>query len=77
VEFAARVVGAQQRVAASLLERPTPGFTVWDVRGYWRATPHLLTVAGIENFTDRQYREHLDFQSFHGASFYTGCELAY
>ena len=38
VELAARMVDAQDRVATSLLETPTPGFTVWDVRGYWRAT---------------------------------------
>jgi iron complex outermembrane recepter protein len=32
VELAARMVARQNRVAASLLESPSPGFTVWDVR---------------------------------------------
>ncbi|TVS10480.1 MAG: TonB-dependent receptor [Planctomycetaceae bacterium] len=84
VELAARMVARQTRVAASLLESPTPGFTVWDVRGYWRPRPNLLLIAGIENFTDRQYREHLDFRSPNGIqvfqpgiNFYTGCELSY
>ena len=66
VELAARIVDAQRRIAASLLEVPSAGFTVWDVRGYWRATDHLLVLAGIENFTDKNYREHLNFTSQNG-----------
>jgi iron complex outermembrane recepter protein len=85
VELAARLVDAQQRIAASLLEVPTPGFTVWDVRGYWRITDHLLTTAGIENFTDTNYREHLNYTSQNGAiqvfqpgfNAYLGAELNY
>ncbi len=84
VELAARMVARQTRVAASLLESPTPGFTIWDLRGYWRPRQNLLVIAGIENFTDRLYREHLDFRSPSGSqlfqpgiSFYTGCELSY
>lgn len=41
-------------------------------------------MAGVENFTDRFYREHLDFRSPSGASvwqpganFYVGSELLY
>lgn len=44
----------------------------------------MLLIAGIENFTDRQYREHLDFRSPSGiqvfqpgVNFYTGCEVSY
>jgi outer membrane receptor protein involved in Fe transport len=66
VELAARIVDAQRRIAASLLEVPSAGFTVWDVRGYWRATDRLLVLAGIENFTDKNYREHLNFTSQNG-----------
>jgi len=84
VELSARIVDRQDRVATSLLETPTPGFTVWDLRSYWRATDRLLLVAGVENFTDRHYREHLDFRSEIGTAvfqpginFYFGGELTY
>ena len=84
VELYARVVDDQERVAASLLETPTPGFTVWDVRVYARPTEGLLLVGGVENFTDKNYREHLDFRSQNGrqvlqpgVNFYLGSELTY
>jgi len=84
VELSARLVARQDRAATSLLETPTPGFTVWDIRGYWQATDHLLLVAGVENFGDRTYFEHLDFRSDRGiqmfqpgANFYFGGELMY
>lgn len=66
VELAARAVAAQRRIAASLLEVPSAGFTVWDLRGYWRIKEHLLALGGIENFTDKNYREHLNFTSQNG-----------
>ena len=41
-------------------------------------------VAGVENFTDKTYREHLDFRSLNGisvfqpgVSFYVGSDLSY
>jgi outer membrane receptor protein involved in Fe transport len=85
VELSARVVDNQDRVATSLLEVRTPGFTVWDLRSYWRASDGLLVIAGVENFTDKTYREHLNFTSQSGliqvfqpgVNFYTGCELTY
>ena len=84
VELSARVVAAQDRVAASLMESPTPGFTVYDLRGYWRPKDRWLLVAGVENFTNKLYREHLDFRSPDGISmfqpgvnFYLGTELTY
>jgi len=84
IELCARVVDNQDRVATSLLETPTAGFTVWDLRGYWRARQNLLLLAGVENFTDKNYREHLDFRSPSGISvyqpgvnFYVGSELTY
>ncbi len=85
VELAARMVAPQNRVARSLLETPSPGFTVWDLRGYWQAREDVLLVAGVENFTDKQYREHLDFRSVlngisvfqPGISFYFGTEVSY
>jgi outer membrane receptor protein involved in Fe transport len=84
VEFSARVVAAQDRVAASLLESPTPGFTVYDLRAYWRPRDRWLLVGGVENLTNKLYREHLDFRSPDGISmfqpgvnFYCGSELTY
>jgi outer membrane receptor protein involved in Fe transport len=81
VEISARTVSGQERVATSLLESPTPGFTVGDVRAYWQASEPLQLFAGVENFTDRSYREHLDFRSENGiqilapgVSFYFGGE---
>lgn len=84
VELAARVVDNQDRVATSLLETPTPGFTIWDVRGVFQMTESTLVVAGVENFTDKHYREHLDFRSANGiqmrqpgVNFYFGSEITY
>ncbi len=84
-ELSARIVDDQDRVAASLLETPTPGFTVWDLRGTYRATDSCLLVAGVENFTNKNFREHLDFRSLNGgfrvlqpgANFYFGSEVKY
>jgi len=84
VETYARIVDNQDRVAASLLESPTPGFTVWDLRTFYRASERLLFVGGVENLTDKQFREHLDFRGPSGISvfrsgvnFYLGAEATY
>lgn len=84
VEFAARMVAEQDRVAASLLESATPGYTVLDVRSHWLFNEHFSLVAGVENLTDKTYREHFDFRSQDGQSvtqpglnFYIGTELSY
>lgn len=84
VELAARMVGAQDRVASSLLESTTPGFTVFDLRTHWLVNHHLSFVSGVENITDKNYREHFDFRSASGLSvyqpgvnFYFGSELQY
>lgn len=84
IELAARMVDQQNRVANSLLETTTPGFTVWDLRSHWLVNEHLTFVTGVENFTDKNYREHFDFRSARGISvrqpglnFYFGSELHY
>jgi outer membrane receptor protein involved in Fe transport len=83
LEFSVRVVEDQERVAASLLESPTPGFTAYDFRSFYRTQRGMLLVAGVENFTDKNYREHLDFHSetfttFQpGRNVYVGAELTY
>ena len=82
VEFSARIVDNQDRIATSLLEQQTPGFTTFDLRGFLQATDNLLLVAGVENLTDKNYQEHFDprnltqvFQP--GRNFYFGAELVY
>lgn len=84
LELAARTVAAQDRVAASLLESSTPGYTVWDLRSHWLVNQNLSFVTGVENFTDKNYREHFDFRSANGLSvrqpginFYFGSEVTY
>ena len=88
MELSCRIVDNQVRVAASLLETATPGFTTWDVRGYWKPRERLLLVAGVENFTDKQYGEHLDFRTSSplslgrsvfrpGVTFYAGATAEY
>ena len=68
VEIGPRVVAPQYRVASSLLELPTGGFTVWNVQGYWSPNKHWTYIAGIDNFLNRNYREHLDFRTLDGYS---------
>lgn len=82
VEMEARIVDDQDRVARSLFEQETPGFTVYNLRGYTRARENWLLTAGIENITNKFYREHLDFRTGRGVfrpgvNFYFGSELVY
>jgi outer membrane receptor protein involved in Fe transport len=72
----------QHEVASSLNEVSTPGFTVFDLRGYWQATPNLLLISGVETLGDKLYREHLDplfgnvlFRP--GANFYFTVQVSY
>lgn len=82
VEFLSRMVASQERVATSLNERTTPGFTIFNVRSYWQVTQNLLLTGGVENLTDETYREHLDLRTFNniyqpGVNFYLGAQLTY
>jgi len=84
IEVAARIIDDQTRVASSLLETNTPGFTVWDTRGVIQVTDSITAFAGVENFTDKNYREHFDFRSQGGQSVrqpginaYFGTEIVY
>ncbi|WP_372719581.1 TonB-dependent receptor [Novipirellula sp.] len=81
VEFAARIVDNQDRVASTLQEIETPGFTVYDIRSY-RRFGDLLVTSGFENLTNKFYREHIDYRSGRGVfrpgfAFYVGGELTY
>lgn len=87
LELSARVVDNQDRVATSLLESPTPGFTTWDLRTVYQplAVEGLTIVGGIENIFDKAYREHLNNVSLvngqvfqqPGFNFYLGGDWAY
>lgn len=81
-ELSARVVDNQDRIAESLQEIATPGFTVWDFRSYWQLTDQVLLLTGVENITDKFYREHLDYRSGfgvyrRGANYYAGIDIHY
>lgn len=82
IEVSARLVAAQNRVAASLAEFTTGGFAVGNVRGYWRPRRNLTLLGGVENFTDTFYREHLDYRTGRGVfqpgvNFYFATQLDY
>ncbi len=70
VEVAARIVNDQSRLGAlrtgqgdvTVIEERTPGFTVWNVRGYYNHTKNLRLTAGIENVFNLPYQEHLDLR---------------
>jgi iron complex outermembrane receptor protein len=74
LEFAARIVDGQDQVAqlrqgaASIVgladgfEEPTPGFTTYYIRGYWKPNDTLSIVGGVENLFDKTYQEHLDLR---------------
>ncbi len=85
-EILARLVTDQNRVASSLFETRTPAFTLWNLRTYWQLTEQISLVAGVENFTDTNYREHFDFRSQNptarqvlqpGRNFYIGSTVVY
>ncbi len=80
VEFSARIVDSQDRVASSIGELPTAGFTTYNLRGFWQATERLTLVGGVENLTNKFYREHLDLRTGRGVfqpgiTFYTGAQM--
>jgi outer membrane receptor protein involved in Fe transport len=96
MEFLMRMVAGQNRIANSpgetaivglpnpggLGEQPTPGFTVFNVRGFWQVNKAILLTAGVENLGDRFYREALDLRTGLGVyqpgiSFYFGTQVSY
>jgi outer membrane receptor protein involved in Fe transport len=44
-------------------ELPTPGFTTYDLRAYWRLSQNFLLTGGVENLTDKHYLEHFDYKT--------------
>jgi iron complex outermembrane recepter protein len=81
-EFATHIVAAQNEVATSLDELPSAGYTLFDVRAYWRYSNNLLLTAGIENIGNTAYREALDLRTGTGVfqpgrNYYFGARLTY
>jgi len=69
IELGARIVDDQSRAAwirtgetISPLEEATPGFTVWNLRGYWNVKKNFNLIGGIDNLFDKTYQEHLDLR---------------
>ncbi len=73
VELAAWMVNQQNRIGylrstspnRSVLipvEEPTPGFTIFSMRGYWNLTERLNVIGGIDNLFDRTYLTHLNLR---------------
>ena len=58
IEFAARMVQHQNRVATTLSELPTAGFAVFDLRGHVRLRENFRLTLGIKNLLNRTYTEH-------------------
>jgi outer membrane receptor protein involved in Fe transport len=82
LEAEARLVAPQNRVATSLNEVKSAGFTIYNLRSFWQVRRGILLTAGVENLFDRNYREHLDlrtgFGTFQpGISPYLGVEMRY
>ncbi len=86
IELSNRIVNGQKRVASSLLESTTSGFSTWDLRSVFRPAilDRLVIATGVENIFNRQYREHFDFRTPSGlsvfqpgANFYLSSSLTY
>ena len=57
IEFSARFVHSQEEVATSLSESPSPGFSVYDLKGYYRVRENIRFSLALENLLNRDYFE--------------------
>jgi iron complex outermembrane recepter protein len=57
MEFGARLVHSQHEVATSLAELGSPGFSVFDLRAYYRWREHVRLSLALENLFNRDYYE--------------------
>jgi outer membrane receptor protein involved in Fe transport len=71
VEMNTRMVARQDRLGAIYnstgtgaitAEEPTPGFMIWNLRGYYNYSKTFHLMAGVENLFDKNYLEHLDLR---------------
>jgi len=57
VEFSTRIVTAQDYVATSISELPSPGFATFALRGHYRVSEHLRVNLALENLFNQPYSE--------------------
>ncbi len=57
VEFIARLVHSQDEVAWSIGQLPSPGFTVYDLKGYYCWSKNLRLTLALDNLLNRDYYE--------------------
>jgi outer membrane receptor protein involved in Fe transport len=84
IEFVANVVDNQDRVATSLRELLTPGYTTYDIYANQRLTDSFSITAGVRNLTDKFYQTYFDTRQVGptpittvaqpGINFFFGCE---
>lgn len=93
VELAARMSPRQDRLgtlrdnifglpSTVIVEQETAGFAVGDLRTYYRWSSQMTFIAGLENFTNQRYRDHLDLRNGPGTfqpgfNCYFGTECTY
>ena len=58
VELSSRLVARQNYVADSLGELETPGYTVWNLRGWVKVSERLTIATGVRNLFNRNFTEH-------------------
>jgi outer membrane receptor protein involved in Fe transport len=57
-ETTLRMVGRQNRVASSMAELPTAGFTVVGLQGFYQLNERVRFFSSIDNLFDRPYTQH-------------------
>lgn len=57
VEFSSRLVAPQENVASVLAELPSPGFAVFDLRGYCRLRKNVRLTLDLQNLFNCDYAE--------------------
>lgn len=88
ISFITRMVHGQDYLADSLFELPTDGYTICDVRGYFRVSDNLRLTGAVENIFDRVYTQHgslvindvngnVSFVKEPGITFLAGAEFTY
>ncbi len=87
-ETLVRMVARQDRVASSLAELPTAGFTVVGLQGSYQVSESVRLFSSIENLFDRPYTQHgslaivnpggaIDFVKEPGFSWFVGLEARF
>lgn len=65
-------VNAATGAGLTQIEVPTPGWTTWNLRGYWNVKRNLLISGGINNVFNKSYIQHLSLRTYPTAVFSPG-----